>query len=359
MSQDWFIVRGNTEDGPFTPHELKQMADSGEIDPTDLIRRSDLEQARPATKIRGLLEGTSNPALHRTVGTTNSEPESSRVDNKLTHNPFFIGLLLAVFYPVGLYLIWVNPRWSRNHKWKWTGTFASIVFGVMLFGGILMGVVNRHQRAELAVAHKLWDTGDKSAAIAKYRSLLKMPSALPKSDTPILYGRVIDFDAENGNASVAQSLLGDAEDRDIIPFITSPEARKIATAIATQRSQSQREVTVQATADSSGESTFKVSKGTFSGSIEVTLSPDVANEISISNLTFDGNVTITFILHWREGHGRSINPWHFTAYDKDGIKLDQSNVGIPDSISLGEKVRGRLVLNGRDIPAITRIQIHS
>lgn len=125
------------------------------------------------------------------------------------------------------------------------------------------------------------------------------------------------------------------------------------------RSKAEHQVAKRFDNDSGTDSTaFQVSKGLLAGSIQVTLAPEVADEITISNLTFDGNVTITFILHWRKGHGRRIDPWRFSTYDKDGIKLDQFKVGIPDTISLGEKVKGRMVMNSRDVSSVTRIEIH-
>lgn len=52
--QQWFVVRGEREEGPFSGTVLKDMASSGKLQPTDMVRRGDVETARPASQIKGL-----------------------------------------------------------------------------------------------------------------------------------------------------------------------------------------------------------------------------------------------------------------------------------------------------------------
>src|SRR5690606_21294237 len=52
--QTWVIVRGGKETGPFNSTQLKDSASSGTLKPNDLVRRGDVETARPASQIKGL-----------------------------------------------------------------------------------------------------------------------------------------------------------------------------------------------------------------------------------------------------------------------------------------------------------------
>ena len=45
----------------------------------------------------------------------------------LTQNPWFIGVLLVVFFPVGLYFLWTHPNWSKNKKIGWTGAWGCLM----------------------------------------------------------------------------------------------------------------------------------------------------------------------------------------------------------------------------------------
>lgn len=71
--QQWFVVRGGREEGPFTGTQLKEMASSGKLKPTDLVRRADVEMSRPASAIKGLFPS-------ETTGTERtSKPQKSPV----------------------------------------------------------------------------------------------------------------------------------------------------------------------------------------------------------------------------------------------------------------------------------------
>lgn len=127
-------------------------------------------------------------------------------------------------FPVGLYLLWHNPRISRRTKFIWGGGFVCL----MILGGIMNRIEIENAKAELAAAHQLWSSGDEPAAISKYREVAKSHlSAIPKSDRSLILGRVIDFDAESGNAYSAQELLKKAHEEHIIPSVSSERGRSL------------------------------------------------------------------------------------------------------------------------------------
>ncbi len=55
MSDEWYIVRGGEQYGPYDVFELKELGVAGKVQPTDEIRREGMSQGVPATRVRGLL----------------------------------------------------------------------------------------------------------------------------------------------------------------------------------------------------------------------------------------------------------------------------------------------------------------
>ncbi len=127
-------------------------------------------------------------------------------------------------FPVGLYLVWYNPRITRRSKVIWIGGFAALFIGMMIFAQIRI----RQAREDLVAANQLWGSGDKQAAVSKYRTLVKDHlHAIPENERSLIYGRVIDFDAESGNVASAEKLLQEAEDDHVVPSVSSEKARPL------------------------------------------------------------------------------------------------------------------------------------
>ena len=136
-----------------------------------------------------------------------------------------VAALLTFFcFPVGLYLLWHNPRISRRTKLIWGGGLACL----LIIGGIATRNEIENAKGELAAASQLWSADDKPAAISKYRALVKRHFlGVPQSERSVIIGRVIDFDAESGNNSSVEGLLQLAEDEHIVPSISSEKAGSI------------------------------------------------------------------------------------------------------------------------------------
>lgn len=147
-------------------------------------------------------------------------------------------LLTLCCFPVGLYLLWHNPRISRRTKLIWGGGFSA----ALLFGIIMGQMFAAKAREELSSAHQLWSSGDQQAAISKYRTLVQDSlSIIPESDRSLVLGRVIDFDAESGNSESVGRLLKLAEENHVVPSVSSEKARSIQeTWLADQRQLAQQ-----------------------------------------------------------------------------------------------------------------------
>lgn len=68
MGDHWHYIRGGNQAGPVSAAELKQLASTGQISPTDLVWKDGLSDWVPAAKVKGLfgpqseVSGTSNSA---------------------------------------------------------------------------------------------------------------------------------------------------------------------------------------------------------------------------------------------------------------------------------------------------------
>lgn len=232
-NQEWFYSHNGNQVGPVSAADLKRLASTGQVSRSDLIWKDGWEDWKPAGAIKGLFPTVpeSNPASIplpaapevKLSRTTAAEPSSDERVPLWQRIPVAAFLTVCCF-PVGLYLLWHNPRISRRTKLIWGGGFACLmVLGLIIEKGEL-----EVAKAELAAANQLWDVGDKPAAISKYRDVIKSHlGAIPKSDRSLVIGRVVDFDAEAGNVSSVQELLKKAEVEHIVPSVSSEKAKPL------------------------------------------------------------------------------------------------------------------------------------
>ena len=214
----WYVVRGDQERGPFEDAQLKEFAANGKLKRDHQIRRDGSTTTRKAGDIKGLFPENTEAAIPQLPSAT---VPPSRIGAFFQH-PAILAILMACCFPIGLLLVWFNPRRSQTQKWIWTSGFAFFFIGMMI---IAQGRV-KYAREELAAAHQQWASGDKQIAISKYRRLIEDHlQVVPDGDTSIIFGRVIDFDAESGNLASVEKLLKVAEEHRILPSVTSEKAR--------------------------------------------------------------------------------------------------------------------------------------
>lgn len=194
--QPWFVVRGGREEGPYTATQLKAMAASEAVKPNDKIRRSDVETARPASAVRGLFpEGeVARP----------KEPKSPEPD---------------------------QPKQRSSRRWLVIGAVAVGVM-VLMCGGVLTLFLKDQQavQREMVEGNRLWESGDKAQAVAKYKELLQNGSravTLNGGELATAYGRVIDFECESGRSGEAEPLVAEAARKKLRLEASHPEAKRL------------------------------------------------------------------------------------------------------------------------------------
>ena len=63
MSLEWFFMRDGIKHGPISSKQLKELADSGKIQPTDLIWKQGFSDWRPAAILTVLFDPTGDRAV--------------------------------------------------------------------------------------------------------------------------------------------------------------------------------------------------------------------------------------------------------------------------------------------------------
>ncbi|HQU43999.1 MAG TPA: DUF4339 domain-containing protein [Pirellulales bacterium] len=72
MSNDWFYMKGADKHGPVSSQRLKELAQSGQLLPTDLVWREDMGDWKRARKIDGLFDGKPVGRPTRSSSTTST-----------------------------------------------------------------------------------------------------------------------------------------------------------------------------------------------------------------------------------------------------------------------------------------------
>ncbi len=81
MASHWYYAKGSTKHGPLSGRDLKQLADSGELHPDDLIWKTGMTDWQPANTVKGLLQNrkTSDPVPPPLVVRSESSAETESV----------------------------------------------------------------------------------------------------------------------------------------------------------------------------------------------------------------------------------------------------------------------------------------
>jgi len=121
MAKTWYIVHADKEDGPFTGPQLVEMAETGKLLPTDLVRRSDVEVIRPSSAIRGLYSDA-----NLTLPLANSKSSIKPNKSYLWNRKLLISAVIVFCFPVSLVIIWRNEVLNRNQKMFSTGVAITV-----------------------------------------------------------------------------------------------------------------------------------------------------------------------------------------------------------------------------------------
>ena len=239
MSQ-WYFSKNNQQQGPVSAEQLKQLAASGQLQPTDMVWKEGMGQWAEARKLKGLFPTETTPPLPPpvpTVAKTASPPIPVTAPAKgffaapaASPNPVSpppvpgpiakslpklppilytwpaVLALLAVCFPFGHYLVWTHPNWTRRRKMIWSGVWLALMPGI-----IITDAKQSANKARIAEANQLWTSGDKANAISKYHAAINNGIVyIDPNDRSLVVSRVLDFEAEKGRANEAKSIIAES-----------------------------------------------------------------------------------------------------------------------------------------------------
>jgi hypothetical protein len=204
MSEQWFYSKGGQQQGPVSSQQLKQMAATGQLQPTDLVWKEGMEQWVAASSIKGLFVATtSTPPPPPPPMPTQSNKLKPGLPPIRYSWPVVAALMLFCF-PFGLYLVWTHPRWIRRTKMIWSAVWLALILPG-LFSTLAKQSANKTRIAE---ANQLWVSGDKANAIVKYREAINDGIVFINSDDrSLVVSRVVDYDLESWHIDEARNIL--------------------------------------------------------------------------------------------------------------------------------------------------------
>lgn len=133
-----------------------------------------------------------------------------------------------------------DPRPSNNFldkfsrkslviAWSAAGVFMLLCCGTCGVVMVIGNKMNQGIKTEFAEGDSLWDKGDKAGGAVKYRNIIDKDRAyaLDAAERPRLYGRVIDFEFENGRKDTGLAYLDKAEKSGVTPILNHADAQAV------------------------------------------------------------------------------------------------------------------------------------
>lgn len=122
----WYVRRRDKELGPFTASQLKQLAYTGKLRATDLVRRSEMANWVTADRVQGLI---ASAPINATIGSVQAvvrpshatvEPSDARVNRwpsgvKVVSGLGPFGEYETAFIQVGKEILWINGKQTSSH----------------------------------------------------------------------------------------------------------------------------------------------------------------------------------------------------------------------------------------------------
>lgn len=100
---------------------------------------------------------------------------------------------------------------------------------------------------------------------------------------------------------------------------------------------------------------YKVKKGMFS-SLKVTLSPEAADEISLSNLENNAG-SLDFDLTWEANPTFRGGGWGYCVYDGDGVKITSGQVMNHATFGVGDTVAASIIIGFDEVERAEKVEI--
>lgn len=245
----WHYARHGERHGPITAAQLKELATTGQLTPDDLVWREDMTEWRKASTFKGLFSEQPTAARDKPPQPEMAKRDSAGESIPIWERPSILTLLVVCCFPVGLFLLWKNPRMTTRQKTLWTGACGGVIVLLFVFNTFMTQATEK----DLARAQALWDEGKKAEAVAIYQSVLKdRDTFIPDDQKALVYGRVIDHLARNGEEDEVRAILERLNRTvpKITPLVESADGRRILASIEAEKQREKEQEALAAAARS-------------------------------------------------------------------------------------------------------------
>lgn len=215
MANEWHYAQGGKQFGPVASAELRSLASSGVLRPTDLVWKPGMEQWVQAVRLRGLFPAATHPAdpppvpSLGTIGRFTAEANTTKRGRfTLKRIAIAVGVSYGICFVVGSIstLSTVMSAWQED-----TG---------------------RRDRLLHAISEgdRLWEANDRDSAVATYMPLVNeesIPWSDVKQEVPRVYSRIVDHAASGNDRTLAVSVIEKAVHEDIGLSPSEPAAKEL------------------------------------------------------------------------------------------------------------------------------------
>jgi hypothetical protein len=277
MSQQWSYSKAGQRQGPVTTEKLKELAAQGQVAPTDLVWKEGMSQWVEARSIKGLfpvvaattVQGTPPPLATapgvspkkgvlfcRTCGKELNEQavacpgcgvpplagnqfcqscgaqtlpaaavcvkcgvplakgKGEKSSSTFLRSTPVVAASLLLCFPLGHFLVWTQPTWSRRKKLIWSG--AGVIF-LFLVTAHRKGEESEARRA-VAEANSSWTNGKRAEAVSQYHAVIdKGITLVEERNRSLVLSRVVDYEAESGHTEEAKRIIRRCSGEDVLP----------------------------------------------------------------------------------------------------------------------------------------------
>lgn len=167
MAHKWKVKRGQKEHGPLSSEQLRSLARTGKLKPTDLVRRGEIGEWKEASSVAGLLSQGNEARKTATAGPVSEPAANSSPSESLGFIEWYKTKWMAQQPAVAQAALWLFYGWLWIPTWYLTtartgNIFVKVAVGAILVALLLPAIKNAREAArraqERAVATGTVDT---------------------------------------------------------------------------------------------------------------------------------------------------------------------------------------------------------
>jgi hypothetical protein len=203
---NWFVLLADVEIGPLTDAQLRKLAASGKMSPTDMVRTDASTQRRPASEVKGLFPPTLLPPVHTARQPAASGGPPVTFGTWYRDHPGSWHILVQAVAWIFYGFLWIPGWWALSltnggtpaDSARGRRTLMAVAAGaVVLIGGVAAGRIDRkglrrspRQESSATSASKAPTTlAAAELTVDQFRSKILGRDFVPKESFYVTFGR--------------------------------------------------------------------------------------------------------------------------------------------------------------------------